>query len=59
MQSIDSFAMPTSWEGSLLSAPKMLIITWYHVSVATSLAIVAVFIGTSVASLIATRKEMK
>ena len=39
---------------------KMLIMPWYHVPVAASLAIVAVLIGTSViASLIATRKEMK
>ena len=37
---------------------KMLIMPWYHVPVAASLAIVAVLIGTSVvASLIATRKQ--
>ncbi len=39
---------------------KMLILPWYHVPVAASLAIVAVLIGTSVvASLIATRKVVK
>ena len=39
---------------------KMLIMPWYHVPVAASLAIVAVLIGTSVvASLIATRKVVK
>ena len=39
---------------------KMLIMPWYHVPVAASLAIVAVLIGTSVvASLIATRKGVK
>ncbi|KVW96650.1 TerC family protein [Thiobacillus denitrificans] len=39
---------------------KMLIMPWYHVPVAASLAIVAVLIGTSVvASLIATRKVTK
>jgi tellurite resistance protein TerC len=39
---------------------KMLIMPWYHVPVAASLAIVAVLIGASVAaSLIATRKETK
>jgi len=39
---------------------KMLIMPWYHVPVQASLAVVAVLIGGSVvASLIATRKEMK
>jgi tellurite resistance protein TerC len=37
---------------------KMLIVPWYHVPVAASLAIVTVLIGASViASLIATRKK--